>query len=162
MLDELISDRSFKWPHIRSAMLDDATFGRPSRNDDIACDFFTKCGRPIVFQHFRSWKMAGTFALQHLPCLLEKWRGKPRIALYYCYPVRSRGFGMPQNQQNDTCPQQRLRTAWAFWKWRDNLDLNIYLVHGKKRRENQGSPLSGLLCKGFEELMRRHWGATEE
>ena len=68
---------------------------------------------------------------------------------------------MPQNQQHDLWPQRRLRSVWEFWKWRENLDLNSYLVHGKKAG-NLGSPLSSSLCKVFGELMRSHWGVTEE
>ena len=51
---------------------------------------------------------------------------------------------------------------FVSWKWRRHLHFNIYLVLWKKWRENLGSLLSSSLCKVFEELMRSHWGVTEE
>ena len=117
------------WPHIRSAILDYAISGRPWWMTSHPVGHFVwpisahHLGRRNIRSAILEWwhsawllrnavallffnpyclSMAWTFALQYLPCPLEKWR------------------------------------------------------------ENLGSPLSSSLCKAFEELMRSHWGVTEE
>ena len=137
----------FGWPHIRSAILDDATSGRPSWNDDIARDFY-EMRSSIVFQLLRSWKWREHLVL-NIYLVFEKMAGKSRNAFIIVIRFVPGGSYIPQNHQNGMCPQRRLRSAWAFWKWRENLDLNIYLVNGNKWRENLGSPLSGSLCISY-------------
>ena len=60
---------------MRLAMLDDATSGRPSWNDDIARDVLRNAVA-YCFQTPPRLKMAGTFARQHLPCL---WKNGGKI-----------------------------------------------------------------------------------
>ena len=94
MLDDLISDRScwmtshpvghVGWRILRSAILE---WWHSAWH-------LIKCGRLFVFNSSAA-ENGGNICTSTVTLSMEKWR------LYYCYPVRSRGFVMPQNQQND-------------------------------------------------------------
>ena len=84
----------------------------------------------FVFQHLRLWVKT----VSRLDDVISGLTGNPLRSKIYTY----------------THPVDYLEN------WRENVNLNIYLVLWKKWRENLGSPLSSSLCKVFEELMRSH------